>query len=820
MAGVANMASEAPCRRRGVCSQHLFSQAVASVVVAFLAAGLSLAGQGEAEVRGKALATSGQPVPGVKITLTSQMPDGPKETWSATSSAEGAFSLKVPGNKSFGLAVEAPPGGKLAPSSVFGAQNLMVSPGQVREVTVFLAPATAKLMGTVTDADKAPVAGATVTVWPSQIGWSCSRSVTTDKAGKYEISGLAPGGYVFRSVEPPEGTGLIPLTTWRPGGVRATTLGDGQTATEDLALLRGARLTGRVLDEAGKPLAGARVSCHLDAATEVGKRSVYQVSGQWYSGEATSDATGTYSLGGLTQETYAVEVKSPEGKDLAPATLRGVNAPAEGDVKLQDVTLYKGGTVVAKVLGADGKPVEGAEVWFTVGAGFGRHGFGTRVTAKTDAKGIVQFKALASGQYAMTVVPPEGMASCQKQFDEVRALSGLTLQQVLKLPEGAKVTGTVTDPAGKPVAGATVMAGYGYGSRAKATSDAQGRYTIVGLASPAKLDPPQKYGPQNQVTAVPPAEALTLATGSVDLPLVPLGGTATLDVALRPGVAITGRVTGPDGKPVAGAQVGVYRYQRGAILGFGSTFTDEQGRYTLGHLRETAMSVTVDPPESLRLLRNVVPERNFEPGRASTVDVALETGAALAGEVVTSKGKPVVGAQVVVQASTGQYPRTSRVAMSGVGGAFRADGLPPGPYDIQCTVADPTLRAKPLSVTIEGKGEQKTKVVLYTAGSLTGTVRDGKGNAVGRGSCWMSLQSKVAGPQAPQAGAGHVDDQGRYAITGLAPGAYTLSVHLGIEGQKKKLMPAAPAEIVIEEGKETKHDVTLPYGPEGKAPHF
>ncbi len=575
----------------------MFSRAVA-FVTSLLAAGLAAAGQGEAEVRGKALATSGQPVAGVKVTLTSQMPDGPKETWATTSGADGTFSLKVPGNKSLGLAVEAPPGGKLAPSSVFGAQSLMVSPGQVREVSVFLAPATAKLAGTVSDADGRPLAGATVTVWPSQMGWSCSRSVTTDKAGRYEMSGLAPGGYVFRSVEPPPGTCFIRLSTWKPGGVKATVLGHTQTSVENFTLPRGARLTGRVLDEAGKPLAGAQVSCRLDAATEVGKRSVYQMSGQWYSGEATSDATGTYSLGGLTQETYAVEVKSPEGKDLAPTALRGVSAPAEGDVKLQDVTLYKGGTVVDKVLGADGKPVEGAEVSFSVGAGFGRHGFGTRVAAKSDAKGLVQFKGLASGQYAMTVVPPEGAASCQKQFDDVRALSGLALQQVLKLPEGAKVTGTVTDPAGKPVAGATVMANYGYGSRAKATTDAQGRYTIVGLASPAKLDPPQKYGPQNQVTAVPPAEALTLATSSVPLTLIPLGGSASFDVALKPGVAVSGRITGPDGKPVRAAQVGVYRYTRGSILGFGSTFTDEQGRYAIGHLNETSFSVTADPPET------------------------------------------------------------------------------------------------------------------------------------------------------------------------------------------------------------------------------
>ncbi|HUT36558.1 MAG TPA: carboxypeptidase regulatory-like domain-containing protein [Planctomycetota bacterium] len=779
-------------------------------------AALAATSQGQAEVRGKALSTSGQPVAGVKVTLTYQMPDAPKESWSATTSAGGTFSLKIPGNKSLGLAIEAPPGGKLAPCAVHAAGSLRVSPGQVQEVTIFLAPATARLAGTVTDPDKRPIAGAQVALAPAQHAAWFSCSVTTDKAGRYESPALAPGSYVVRSVEPPAGTGYVRLSTWKPGGVRAVNLGDGRTATEDFVLPRGARLTGRVLDEAGKPLAGAQVSCRLDAATEVGKRSVYQMSGQWYRGEATTNAAGAYSLGGLTQETYCVEVRPPEGKELAPAAVRGVNAPEEGDVKLQDVTLYKGGTLVGKVLGADGKPVEGAEVAFSLPLGWR----GTRVTGKTDAAGKVEFRGLASGQYTMTVQPPEGSVSCQKQFDDVRALSGLTLEQTLKLPEGAKVTGTVTGPDGKPVAGATVMASYGYASRAKGTTDAQGRYVVAGLAPPAKLGPPQRYGPQNQVTAVAPAEALTLATSSVPLPLIPLGGSAKLDITLKPGVAITGRVTGPGGTPVASAQVGVYRYTRGSIQGFGSVFTDEQGRYTIGHLLETAMSVTVDPPEGLKLLRKAVAEKRFEPGKLSTVDVALETGATLVGEVVTSKGKPVVGAQVRVQATTGQYPRANRVAMSGVGGAFRAEALPPGPYEIHCTPPDATLRAKPTTFTIQGKGEERTKVVLYLTGSLTGTVRDGKGNALGRGACWLSLQSKEAGPQAQQAGAGHLDEQGRYTIGGLPPGAYTVRVSLGRAGQEKKLMSPAPAEIVIEEGKETKHDVTVPYGPEGKATKF
>ncbi|MBM4036223.1 MAG: carboxypeptidase regulatory-like domain-containing protein [Planctomycetes bacterium] len=798
--------------------QRAFFQAVTPIgmILAAAAAALGAAPQGMATIRGKAISTAGQPVAGVRITLASQLPDAPKEVWTATTAAAGTFSLEVPGNRSLGLSVEAPPDGKLAPCAVRAPSPLMVSPGQVREVTVFLAPATAKLAGTVAGADKRPVAGAAVNVSPSQYGWLCSRSATTDRAGRYEISGLAPGSYTVRSVDPPAGTPFIRLFTWKPGGVRTANIGDREMATEDFVFPLGARLAGRVLDEAGKPLAGAQVSCRLDAATEVGKPSVYQLLGQAYSADATSDAAGTYSLGGLTQETYCVEVRSPEGKDLAPSVLRGVNAPLEGDVKLQDVVLYRGATLIGSVVGPDGKPIAGAEVAYTLPLGWR----GTRVAAKTDAAGKVEFRGLASGAYSLTVQPPDGSPACKKQFDNVAVLSGLALQQPLKLPEGARVTGSVTDPHGKPVPGATVMASYGYYSRATATTDAAGRYTIVGLAPPDKLAPAQPYGPKNQVTAVPPAEAKTLASNSVDLGLIPAGGTAAHDIALRPGVAIAGQVTGPDGKPVAGAQVGVYRYTRGAILGFGSVFTDAQGRYALGHLTETALSVTVDPPEGSPLLREVPGERTFEPGKTSTVDVKLDVGAAVVGQVVTSAGEPVVGAQVSIQASTGQYPRPGRVAMSGVGGAFRAEGLPPGPYDIQCTPPDHRLRARPASLTIEGKREHKANVILARVGFVAGTVCDAKGNLLGQGDVWVSLRSTGAAPQQQDSGTAHPDAAGRYKLGGLAPDAYTLRVTIGREGQKKRLTPPAPARIEVEEGKETRHDITVPLGPEGKATHF
>jgi protocatechuate 3,4-dioxygenase beta subunit len=794
---------------------------LAAALLAFAASAQGGATQADATIRGKAISTTGQPVADAKVTLTYQMPGSPPEKWAATTSAAGTFNLTVPAPRSLGLAVEPPPGGKLAPCALMPQGSLMVAAGQTVEVTIYFAPATARLTGSVADPDKRPVAGATVSLGFGQMGGWFGRSATTDASGKYEIAGLAPGGYVVRSVEPRPGTALVRLSTWKPGGVRAVALADGQTATEDFALPRGGRLTGRVLDEKGKPLPGAAVSCRLDAATEVGKPSVYQMSGQWYSGEATTDEQGRYNLGGLTQETYCVEAKPPEGLDLAPAALRGISTPLEGDVKLQDIALYKGATLVGKVVGADDKPVADAEASISIGLGR----FGSRLAAKTDPKGAFTFRGLPSGKYSVTVQPPQGSTMCQKQFDGVGVLGGFSLQHTLKLPLGAQVTGTVVDPDGQPVAGATVMARFGYSSCGKATSDKSGRFTLVGIAPPLQPGPARRDGPQNEVIAVPPDDAPCLATGEAPLPDVAPGGSASVDVALKSGVAIAGRIAGPDGKPVPGCQVSVHQLNpHGAILGFGSVVTGDDGRYLLKHLAPGKMYLAIQPPGGSPLLMNKTADQVFEAGKKTTVDVALGAGATLVGEVLTSKGKPVTGAQINLQPKAGgggqfyPYP-PPKVALSGVGGAFRIEAVAPGTYDVVCTCPDPTLRARPDPVTIEGTGEHKTKVIFYQAGSLAGTVCDGLGKPLGQGTLWLSVQTGEGRAQ-QQAGSSQLDEQGRYRIGGLAPGQYTLTVGLGLRGQQLNLARPGPTQITIEEGKETKHDLKIPFSATGKPTQF
>ena len=779
---------------------------VLAIACLVLAAALVAGGEAPqtATIVGKALAGTGTPVAGVKLTFSEWAVGGKKpQSWTATTSADGTCRLTVPASRNLYLTVEGPPGGKLAPCSVTPARSLRLQAGQVVEVAVLLAPATARLSGKVTDPEGRPLPGATVEL---QMGAWSKQTATADPKGRYSFPALAPGGYVIKAVGPPPNTPYIRLYSWRPGGVRSASLSDGQSRTEDFQLPRGTRLVGRVLDANGKPLAGVAVSCRLDVATEVGKRSVYQTPGQWYRGEDTTDAKGRYSLGGLTRETYVVEVKPPEGSDLAPAALHDVNAlEGGGVVKLQDIRLYKGGVLLGTVVGADGKPVEGATASLRVG--MGRHG--TVLNPTTDARGRFELRGLPTGGYDITVRPPAGSASCEKVFERVAVVGGLSVARRFELPEGARVSGRVTAPDGRPVAGATVMARYGYHSRGRTVTDEQGRYTLLGISPPRRPGPRRRGGPQNQVFASPPDAWPTLVSSGAPLPDVAPGRPATVNVTMKHGVAIQGTVTGPDGKPLAGCQVSGSERRRSSLRGYGGATTDADGRYLLAHLPAGNLFVSVAPPGGTKLLRGETTQRRFEAGKTATVDVALRRGATVVGEAVSSKGKPVVGAQVLLQQKGARYPRFNGTATSGVGGAFRIEPVPPGTFELRCTPSNRTLRSKATAVTVAGTAEHKVRVVVFRTGTVSGVVRDAKGEALTHGTLWLTVHAGD-GKGGQRMGTSHPSKEGQWRVGGLPPGHYTVVVTIGRRGQQKGLAAPAPISFDIEEGEEKKLDVKVP----------
>jgi carboxypeptidase family protein len=129
-----------------------------------------------------------------------------------------------------------------------------------------------------------------------------SRSATTDAAGRFELLNLpagrwtvtaSKGGYVsqqygqrraFESVDP-------------------LTLGDGQRATANFTLPRGGVITGRIVDEYGDAVTGARVEVLRSQMTQ-GRRRLAPVSVS-----SQTDDTGAFRVFGLAPGDYYVSAR-------------------------------------------------------------------------------------------------------------------------------------------------------------------------------------------------------------------------------------------------------------------------------------------------------------------------------------------------------------------------------------------------------------------------------------------------------------------------------------------------------------------------------
>lgn len=767
-------------------------------------------------VRAKARSLDGRPVAGVQVTVELRTGPGESRTWSGATDARGEveLALEVAAFQA-SLRVEAPPESALAPAAVEPPGMLSLAAGEAQEAVILMVPATARLHGTVTSGDGTAVEGAEIRLTRGSFqGAFLDLGRTTGPDGRYEFEALAPGSYTVRSVGAPAGAPWIKLHTWRPHGMGTVELGRDEQGRKDFRLPRGARMLGRVLDAQGRPVEGATVSCGLDAASENGPPSVYQVPGQCYGASATSDAGGSYILAALTQETYLIRVEPPEGTPFAPAAVRGIAAAEQADVAVQDITLYEGGAMLCHVVGADGRPIAGAGVQMTIPAP-GR--FRARgVERTTDEQGAFTVAGLATGRYDVHVRPAAGDRHGPKAFEGLPAVAGLTSGHRLELPIGAQVGGVVSSPDGRPVPGAVVMARYGYTSHGRAVADAEGRYALVGLpATPDKTRHVPRHGPVNRLYAAPPAERPLLRSAEAGLPDLTLGGAGAVDVTLALAVCIAGRVTDPDGQPVAGCTVAVHERTRGAIRGYGSTRADAEGHYRLGHLPAGQLYLVVSPPGERALAALATDQRRFTAGEETIVNVAMQKGAVLSGRVVDEAGRPVPGARVQATPKGGSPTRTfvrtprANTDLTGPDGAFRIDCLEGGAYAVACTPWDPALRAATKDIQAMPGGEQRLEIVVRQTGSIQGVVKDSTGRALSRNLAGLRLHRRDE-PSERQRVTGYPDDRGQFRFAGLLPGLYRIVVNVTRAGQQEGLTVPAPVDVTVEGGAETNQDIEVP----------
>lgn len=259
------------------------------------------------------------------------------------------------------------------------------------------AAGTGAISGVVTGPGGKPLPGVAVFIDGIDGQQVAESHVMTDESGRFEHAGLPAGGYKLNFVPQRYEPSWNYVQEWwqdKRDAESATviTLSEGTSKTGvDAELTPGASFAGRVTDTEGRPIDDAVIFA--------------RGSGSEYSAKSWPD--GTYKVEGLPAGTYALRFESPwlgeqakyidewwnNAPDYASAARLTVTS---GQSRTGfDVQLSTGSSISGRVVGLDGKPLDGAlvEAIATRGEEPYRH------LDYTDADGTYSVAGLPAGEY-------------------------------------------------------------------------------------------------------------------------------------------------------------------------------------------------------------------------------------------------------------------------------------------------------------------------------------------------------------------------------------------------------------------------------------
>ena len=187
-------------------------------------------------------------------------------------------------------------------------------------------------------------------------------STFTNSAGEYVLRGLAPGKYEVRA-EPPEG--------YEPASTTVNAFDPRGCGTTDLWIKYDGRVTGRVVDRKGAPVAGVPIDLVPAADVDTIGGGVRRVSA-WTGADGTFEMRlvppGEYVLGFSSIRTHDRKLTYPRAffpgvvsaADAAPVVVAIGQHPSLGPFVMPEAIRLV--TVNGLVVDADGRPVNGAVV--------------------------------------------------------------------------------------------------------------------------------------------------------------------------------------------------------------------------------------------------------------------------------------------------------------------------------------------------------------------------------------------------------------------------------------------------------------------------
>ena len=430
-------------------------------------------------------------------------------------------------------------------------------------------------------------------------------------------------------------------------------------------------IRGRLLDHIGMPASGVRVGLVGFRYGDMKRQGMYvgssltdeEIPAYWPRSQKT-DEDGRFTLGGVPQGSYATlwfshpdyavdeVVVNTAGVAPTPSLLQGLRmTPVKPDFTH---TLEPPRPVQGRVTDkATRKPLAGILVEMTPMRPNGGRSFYTR----TDSDGRYPISGQQADRYITTVYPPgDSGYPVSRNTQEGWPTGAKVFEKDFALERGRIVRGRVIDAdSGQPIAGAGIVyrpmpgnpniRGGFDGVSNPVLSDADGRFTITGLAGAGDLlvESTGDYSRTRLQLGKNERQAV-FPQGHAPVNMPDNGEAAPVEIALRKGVTFTARVVGPDGKPVSAFAAYCPELSYGTISRTFSSLDFADGRFVFPGA-DPARTYRVIFTSARHRLAAVV-EIKPDPKVLQPVEIRLQPTARVHGRVVTPSGAPMSEGQV------------------------------------------------------------------------------------------------------------------------------------------------------------------------------
>lgn len=608
-------------------------------------------------------------------------------------------------------------------------ESMKLGPGERKSGVVLTLPTGVPVTGTVTDAQGKPLSGVAVTTAEAETGRGGMQriimsgmmqndddAVVTGSDGKYALR-LKEGSYDFTFKR--EG-----FSTRNTRGQTVNTTGNNII---DARLDPAVEIRGRVVRN-GNGIDGVNVFPMMmgsDSRTVTGP-------------------DGSFTLGGLTPGQIRVQFMK---NDEFIQEMRSFTAPASDLV----IDLPPGSRVSGRVVEkGTSKPVP----QFQVGLSRSRSAGGMVMMAPPQLKSInsddgsFTLENVPAGAHDLIASAP-GFAGGRLSInvEEGKALSGLEVE----LDTGTRLTGKVTGPNGAALSDVTVGLAMGpggafarSGAASRTVTDSNGEYTLEALQSgdeTIEFSHPKYIGTRKSVSLK--------------------GKEMRLDAQLEGGLPVTGVVVTDAGVPVGDAEVS-------AMASGGSrrsARTNAQGVFEFeslapAHYRFSAAKAGLGDGKV----------EDFDISAGAPLRITMHAGGTIYGHVTGLTPEELSNATVQVFGDGG-----SSDASVDSSGNYKIEGAPVGTVRVMASVMSRTFSDRRTTATqtlqVTGGSSQQLDLEFTTDTTVRGRVT--RNGAPVKGAS-INFSPKTGRSQATASGS--TDDDGRYSVTGLDSGEYTITV--------------------------------------------